>query len=199
MRCWPGSLPGCDRVHKVTIIPRGRALGVTQLLPEEDRLQHLASTICSRGWRCCWPAGRPRSCMFDEFSAGAENDLQEATRLARRMVTHWGMSERLGPVAYHAQRGPSVPRPRNPQHDASSASTRPRSSTRKSPRFCTPPRTAQNGRSNSIPTNSTRWRSTAGARDARRNRLRDLFGPSIYESTGRVAPAGPARVASVRE
>jgi cell division protease FtsH len=93
--------PGCDRVHKVTILPRGRSLGVTQLVPEEERYNisqhHLQATLAMA------LAGRAaEKLQFDQFSAGAESDLQEATRLARRMVTHWGMSERLGPVAYHA-------------------------------------------------------------------------------------------------
>jgi len=92
-------LPGADRVHKVTIIPRGRSLGVTQLLPREDRMNIRESELRTRltfmlGGRAA------EKLVFDEYSAGAENDLKEATRLARRMVTHWGMSERLGPVAF---------------------------------------------------------------------------------------------------
>jgi cell division protease FtsH len=93
-------IPGSDRVHKVTIIPRGRALGVTQLVPDEDRHNMSQRELESRltmllGGRAA------EQIQFDEFSAGAESDLQEATRIARRMVTHWGMSERIGPVAYH--------------------------------------------------------------------------------------------------
>ena len=92
-------LPGIDRLHKVTIIPRGRALGVTQLLPEEDRLnigetELYARLVFTLGGRAA------EKLIFDEYSAGAENDLTQVTRLARRMVTHWGMSERLGPVSY---------------------------------------------------------------------------------------------------
>ncbi len=92
-------LPGVDAVHKVTIIPRGRALGVTQLLPEEDRLNISERDLHARlafilGGRAA------EKIVFDELSAGAENDLQQATKIARRMVTHWGMSERIGPVAY---------------------------------------------------------------------------------------------------
>jgi cell division protease FtsH len=93
--------PGCDRVHKVTIVPRGRALGVTQLVPEEDRHNLNQRDIEAR--LAMLLGGRAaEKLQFDEFSAGAENDLQEATKLARRMVTHWGMSERLGPVAFHS-------------------------------------------------------------------------------------------------
>ncbi|HEY2895384.1 MAG TPA: ATP-dependent zinc metalloprotease FtsH [Pirellulales bacterium] len=92
-------VPGADRVHKVTIIPRGRSLGVTQLLPEEDRLNISESEL--HGRLCFMLGGRAaEKLVFDEYSAGAENDLMQATRLARRMVTAWGMSERLGPVAY---------------------------------------------------------------------------------------------------
>ncbi len=94
-------LPGVDRVHKVTIIPRGRALGVTHLVPEEDRVSIGQSELNSRlifvmGGRAA------EKLVFDEYSAGAENDLTQATKLARLMVTSWGMSERLGPVAYRS-------------------------------------------------------------------------------------------------
>jgi cell division protease FtsH len=90
---------GGDRVHKVSIIPRGRSLGATQLLPEEDRLNIGESQLHKRllfllGGRAA------EKLVFDEFSAGAEDDLTKATQLARRMVTHWGMSEKLGPVAF---------------------------------------------------------------------------------------------------
>jgi cell division protease FtsH len=92
-------VPGADRVHKVTIIPRGRSLGVTQLLPEEDRLNINESEL--HGRLCFMLGGRAAEKLcFGEYSAGAENDLMQATRLARRMVTAWGMSERMGPVAY---------------------------------------------------------------------------------------------------
>jgi cell division protease FtsH len=92
-------IPGADRVHKVTIIPRGRSLGVTQLLPEEDRLNINENDLHARlvfilGGRAA------EKLIFDQYSAGAENDLTQATKVARRMVTAWGMSERLGPVAY---------------------------------------------------------------------------------------------------
>ena len=90
---------GIDRVHKVSIIPRGRSLGATQLLPEEDRFNISQSELQTRllfllGGRSA------EKLVFDEYSAGAEDDLNKATHLARRMVTHWGMSERLGPVTF---------------------------------------------------------------------------------------------------
>jgi cell division protease FtsH len=92
-------VPGIDRVHKVSIIPRGRSLGATQLLPEEDRMNIGENELQTRllfllGGRAA------EKLVFDEYSAGAEDDLNKATQLARRMVTHWGMSERLGPVAF---------------------------------------------------------------------------------------------------
>jgi len=92
-------LPGVDRVHKVTVIPRGRALGVTQLLPEEDRMNINEDALHARltfmlGGRAA------EKLIYGQFSAGAEDDLKRGTQLARRMITHWGMSERLGPVAY---------------------------------------------------------------------------------------------------
>ena len=91
-------LPGVDKLHKVTIIPRGRALGVTQLVPEEDRMNIGERDLANR--LAFILAGRAaEKLVFGEYSAGAENDLVQATRIARRMVAHWGMSERLGPVS----------------------------------------------------------------------------------------------------
>ncbi len=92
-------LPDCEPVHKVTIIPRGRALGVTQLVPEEDRFNANQTQMVAMLTMIL--AGRTAEKMqFDQFSAGAENDLKRGTELARKMVTRWGMSERIGPVAY---------------------------------------------------------------------------------------------------
>ncbi|MEM9701222.1 MAG: ATP-dependent zinc metalloprotease FtsH [Planctomycetota bacterium] len=92
-------LPTLDPVHKVTIIPRGRALGVTQLLPDEERhhfgerrmRDHLAMAMGGRA---------AEKLVFDEYSAGAEDDLNRSTSLARKMVAHWGMSDKVGPVAF---------------------------------------------------------------------------------------------------
>jgi len=90
--------PSCERVHKVTIVPRGRALGVTQLVPDEDRHNFVQGEIEAR--LVMGLAGRTaEKLVFNEYSAGAENDLKEATSLARRMVMRWGMSESLGPVS----------------------------------------------------------------------------------------------------
>ena len=92
-------LPGADHLHKVSIIPRGRALGVTHFLPEEDRVNINESSL--QTFLLIDMGGRAaEKLVFNEFSAGAESDLNHATQLARRMVTHWGMSERLGPVTF---------------------------------------------------------------------------------------------------
>ncbi len=88
-----------DPVHKVTIIPRGMALGLTQTLPEEDRhswskLQILARIKHAMGGRAA------EDLVFDAFTTGASNDLEQATEMARSMVCKYGMSSKLGPVAY---------------------------------------------------------------------------------------------------
>jgi cell division protease FtsH len=91
--------PGCDPVHKVTIIPRGMALGVTQTLPDEDRYsltkrQILAMIKHAMGGRAA------EDLVFSQFSTGAENDLRQATDMARRMVCKYGMSDKIGPVSF---------------------------------------------------------------------------------------------------
>ena len=92
-------LPGADRVHKVTIIPRGRTLGATHTMPSEDKLSTSESEL--RDHLIVLLGGRAaEKLIYDETTAGAENDLERATSMARRMVTCWGMSERLGPVSY---------------------------------------------------------------------------------------------------
>lgn len=93
------TLPDVDAVHKVTIIPRGRALGVTQLRPPEDQFNIGESRL--RGRLAMIMGGRAaEKLVFDEYSAGAEDDLNKATDTARNMVAHWGMSDIIGPVAF---------------------------------------------------------------------------------------------------
>jgi cell division protease FtsH len=92
-------LPDTDPIHKVTIIPRGRALGLTMQLPVDEKYTHskdfLQKTICILfGGRVA------ERLIFDEITTGAGNDLERATDLARRMVCEWGMSEELGPLTY---------------------------------------------------------------------------------------------------
>lgn len=92
-------LPGAQRVHKVTIVPRGQSLGSTQILPSEDRMNMSENEI--RDQLVVFLAGRSAErIIYDETSVGAENDLERATSLARRMISHWGMSVKVGPVSY---------------------------------------------------------------------------------------------------
>jgi len=90
-------LPGSDPVHKITIIPHGRALGATQSLPSEDRYLYTKSYILTQ--LSVLLGGRAAELLvFNEESTGAADDLSKATEIARRMVTDWGMSEKIGPV-----------------------------------------------------------------------------------------------------
>lgn len=92
-------LPNTDPIHKVTIIPRGQALGVTQQLPEDDRYQYQRSYLMSR--LAVVLGGRvAEKLVFGEFSTGAQNDLRVVMELAEKMVCQWGMSERLGPLSF---------------------------------------------------------------------------------------------------
>ena len=99
-------VPEHDPVYKVSIIPRGRALGVTMFLPEEDRYslskRALISQICSLfGGRIA----EEMTLGFEGVTTGASNDIMRATQLARNMVTRWGLSEKLGPLMYAEEEG----------------------------------------------------------------------------------------------
>ena len=99
-------MPEHDPVYKVSIIPRGRALGVTMFLPEEDRYslskQHILSQVCSLyGGRIA----EEMTLGKDGVTTGASNDIQRATEMARNMVTKWGLSEELGPLLYSEDDG----------------------------------------------------------------------------------------------
>ncbi len=92
-------LPGTDPVHKVSIIPRGRALGVTMQLPTEDRHNHSQEFLYNT--LAILLGGRAaEELVFKQVTTGASNDLERATDLARKMVCEWGMSEKLGPLAF---------------------------------------------------------------------------------------------------
>jgi cell division protease FtsH len=100
------TVPDHDPVYKVSVVPRGRALGVTMFLPEEDRYSHskrrLLSSITSLfGGRVA------EEIIFgaDAVTTGASNDIERSTDLARNMVTKWGFSERLGPLTYSEEEG----------------------------------------------------------------------------------------------
>ncbi len=90
-------LPGADPIYKVSIIPRGMAMGITQLLPGEDRHYYPRTYLMNR--LSIALAGRvAEKIVFNDISSGAENDLKEATSLAEKMVAQWGMSDRVGPI-----------------------------------------------------------------------------------------------------
>jgi cell division protease FtsH len=94
-------LQHADEVHKVTILPTGMALGVTQTMPEERHAysrDHLLDRICmTMGGRVA------EELVFNQRTTGAANDLEVATRVAKRMVREWGMSDRIGPMAWESQ------------------------------------------------------------------------------------------------
>ena len=97
-------LPRTDPVHKVTIIPRGRALGVTMQLPEQDRYSYDRGLLLNN--ICVLFGGRIAEELFmNQMTTGASNDFKRATEMARRMVTEWGMSDALGPMVYGENEG----------------------------------------------------------------------------------------------
>jgi len=88
-----------DPVHKVTIIPRGPALGLTQMLPKEDRLNWNRRSVLDR--IAMSMGGRiAEELEFNEITSGAKSDIEHATKFARSMVCEWGMSDKLGPLAF---------------------------------------------------------------------------------------------------
>jgi cell division protease FtsH len=92
-------LPYADPLHKVTIIPRGRALGLTQQLPEDDRHTYSREYLCDS--IAILMGGRvAEELVFNQMTTGASNDIERATHLARRMVCEWGMSKELGPLSF---------------------------------------------------------------------------------------------------
>jgi cell division protease FtsH len=95
-------IPEADPVHKVTIIPRGRALGVTSYLPIDEKhtysKEYLEAVITyALGGRAA------EKIVFNHFTTGAGNDIEKATSIARKMVCEWGMSEKMGPLSYGAK------------------------------------------------------------------------------------------------
>jgi cell division protease FtsH len=97
-------LPKTDPVHKVTVIPRGRALGVTMQLPEQDRYSQDRERLLNM--IAVLFGGRIAEELFmDQMTTGASNDFERATEIARRMVTQWGMSDELGPMVYGENEG----------------------------------------------------------------------------------------------
>lgn len=98
-------LAGIDPIHKVTIIPRGMALGVTQTLPEKDSL-NLTKTKATNMIAFLFGGRAAEEIVIGDITTGAGNDIERATDIARRMVCEWGMSEKLGPQAYEKSEGP---------------------------------------------------------------------------------------------
>ncbi|HSB41581.1 MAG TPA: ATP-dependent zinc metalloprotease FtsH [Methylomirabilota bacterium] len=110
-------LPGADPLHKVTIIPRGRALGLTQQLPADDKYNYSREYLVNRitillGGRAA------EEIVFQQQTTGAGDDLEKATEMARKMVCEWGMSEKMGPLTFgkgeeHIFLGREVARPKD--------------------------------------------------------------------------------------
>jgi cell division protease FtsH len=101
-------VPGADPVNRVTIVPRGQALGVTYQRPEDDRHNYSREYLVARitgamGGRAA------EEVVYGTLTTGAEDDIQQATALARQMVTRWGMSDRLGPVTLASRSNPYLP------------------------------------------------------------------------------------------
>jgi cell division protease FtsH len=118
------SLPGADPLKKVSIIPRGRSLGATEQLPEEDR--HNLSRKYLLNKIAIMLGGRAAErVVFEDFTSGAGDDLKNATQLARRMVCQWGMSEKLGPVTFrHGEPHPFLGKEMAEQKDFSEHTAR---------------------------------------------------------------------------
>ncbi|MHA7873365.1 MAG: ATP-dependent metallopeptidase FtsH/Yme1/Tma family protein, partial [Hyphococcus sp.] len=100
------TMPGSDPVHKATIIPRGRALGMVQYLPERDKLsfsleQMKARIAMAMGGR----VAEELKFGSEKVTSGAQSDIEHATKIARAMVTQYGLSEKLGPIAYAEDEG----------------------------------------------------------------------------------------------
>lgn len=98
-------LVGLDPIHKVTIIPRGMALGITQTLPEKDSLS-LSKTRAINMISFLFGGRAAEEIIFKDITTGAGNDIERATDIARRMVCEWGMSDKMGPLAYEKNEGP---------------------------------------------------------------------------------------------
>ena len=94
-------LPNCDPVHKVTIIPRGPSLGLTSMLPKEDKHSY-SRAYCLAQIRGLMGGRAAEEVVYNEYSSGASNDLKRATELAHSMVCQWGMSD-LGPISFGTQ------------------------------------------------------------------------------------------------
>ncbi len=100
--------PGADPVHRVSIVPRGAALGATYQLPVDDRSSYAEDDLQSR-ITCALGGRAAEKLVYGVSTTGAENDLQQVTDIARRMVLRWGMSEKLGPISFVAPQDDGLP------------------------------------------------------------------------------------------
>lgn len=98
-------LVGLDPIHKVTIIPRGMALGITQTLPEKDAIS-LTKSKAENMIAFMFGGRAAEEIIYNDVTTGAGNDIERATEIARRMVCEWGMSTKLGPLSYEKREGP---------------------------------------------------------------------------------------------
>ena len=147
--------PEADPVHKVTIIPRGRALGVTQFLPEEDRVSHNESQIMAKLDTLHGRPGRRAADLRRPDHRRRRGPRSRPPGWPGMMVTQWGMSERVGPVFFRTSRRAPVPRPRDERAPRPLRAHRRRSSTRKSPGSSARPTSAPTACSKSIATSSS--------------------------------------------
>ena len=126
------ALPGTDPVQKVTILPRGRALGYTMVLPETDKYSNTRSELLDQ--LAYMMGGRAaEELVFHDPTTGASNDIEKATSVARAMVTQYGMTERLGAIKLGIGRRPSRSSAATSGISATTPRRSPRSSTRRSP------------------------------------------------------------------
>ncbi|MBU0679910.1 MAG: ATP-dependent zinc metalloprotease FtsH [Proteobacteria bacterium] len=103
-------LPGADPVHKVTIVPRGKALGLTMQLPETEKHSHSYTYLFNN--LCILLGGRiAEELVFDEITTGSGNDIERVSDLARKMVCEWGMSKNIGPIVFKASEQPGASNP----------------------------------------------------------------------------------------
>jgi cell division protease FtsH len=101
-------VPGGDPVHRVSIVPRGMALGATYQLPVDDRVSYAEDYLRARITTAL--GGRAaEKLVYGMVTTGAENDLQQVTEIARHMVLRWGMSEKLGPISFVARQDEGLP------------------------------------------------------------------------------------------
>jgi len=98
-------LKDSDPLHKVTVVPRGRALGVAFSLPDEDKYSRGKNWLLDR-IKICYGGFAAEELVFSETTTGVQNDLEQATSMARRMVTEWGMSDKIGPMALGSEGEP---------------------------------------------------------------------------------------------